>query len=79
MAKRGTSPKYQKYLNSRMRIKNKTKNLEKRISKIKDEKSKENFIKSCKIGREKEGFAPEKFKFNPPKIKKVVTKNESKI
>jgi hypothetical protein len=55
--------KCQKYLNEKRRIKNKTKILEMGISKIKKEESINAIIKSCRIGREKEGFKKEEFKF----------------
>jgi len=60
----GNNAKCQKYLNEKTRIKNKTEELEKRISKFKDE-VKDKIKKSSLIGREKEGFKKEDFKFRP--------------
>jgi hypothetical protein len=67
MANRSSNnAKCQKYLNEKKRIKNKTEELEKRISKFKDE-VRDKIKKSCLIGREKEGFKKEDFKFRPRK------------
>jgi len=80
---RVNNPKCQKYLNERRRIKNKEQKLAKliehfnkeRIKEILTKKGKfprirrpiENIIKSCKIGRAKEGYPREDFKFKQRK------------
>jgi hypothetical protein len=48
---------------SATRIKNKTRKLEKRLETIKKEDSIEHIKRDCKIGRVKEGFKKEEFKF----------------
>lgn len=50
-----------------VRIKNKTRKLEKRLNSMINETSKEHVKRDCRIGRKKEGFKKEDFKFRPPK------------
>lgn len=72
MGKRsGTNAKCTQYLNNRTRIKNKTEKLEKRLKNIKDEKSITNIKRDCKIGRSREGFPKEAFKFKEKKNVKM--------
>jgi hypothetical protein len=52
----------QQYLNNRTRIHNKETKLKRLLKGILKEKSKQNIIRSCRIGREKEGFQMEDFK-----------------
>jgi hypothetical protein len=67
MGKGSTNPKYQKYLNNKTRIKNKTIKMEKRLKTIKEEKTRNKILEVGRIGRKKEGFKTEQFKCKPPK------------
>jgi hypothetical protein len=71
MAKGGKSKRphlhCKQYLGMKKRIKNKTKLLEKRLEKITKESSKDNIMRSCRIGRKKEGFVQEEIKHKPQK------------
>jgi hypothetical protein len=51
-----------KYTSS-IRIKNKTRKLEKRLKSIAKEVSKEHIRRDCRIGRKMDGVQPESFKF----------------
>lgn len=82
MAKKSSNPKYQKYLNAKVRIKNKTTKLLKRLKTIKKEISIEHIKRDSRIGRKKEGFTPESFKHPKKETSKFVKKenrNEPKI
>jgi hypothetical protein len=59
--------KCQRYLNEKRRIKNKTEALEKRVKTLTKEEAIEHIKKVCRVGRKKEGFQPEDFKFKKKK------------
>ena len=68
MAKRSSNnPKCQRYLAERRRIKNKTKKMENRLKTLKKETSIEHIKRDSRIGRTKEGFQKEDFKFRERK------------
>jgi hypothetical protein len=83
----------QVYLNNRKRIKNKTKILEKKLEKLESYRKQEvinpntklpvvrkflgNIVKSCRIGRNAEGFVKEDFKFRPRKRKEVIDESKN--
>jgi phage-related protein len=69
MAK-GINKKCQTYLNNKTRINNKIAKLERYIERHTKEASKVNILRSCRIGREKEGFKQESFKHKPKGEKK---------
>jgi len=69
MGTKTTSNKCQKYLTGKVRIRNKQKELDRRLKRLTKEESKDAIIKSCRIGREKEDFKKEEFKFKAKKIK----------
>lgn len=67
--KTSTNAKCQRYLSERRRIKNKTADMKDRLDSIKIQTGEE-VMKHCRIGRAKEGFVKEDFKFKPRKVKK---------
>lgn len=68
MSKRSINKGSEKFLASRTRIKNKERKLTKRIKNFKPE-TQDKIKKVCRIGRKKEGFQNEAFKFMPRKNK----------